>query len=356
MAQSATHTAAAFREGSDAELNKETATIADGGNRLNVEHELVSLHRNLLTVRVTEETLAARYREQEMRTPTHFGTGQEAVAVGVCQALRPDDVVFSHHRCHNHYVAKGGSIYELAAELYGRADGCSGGRGGSVHLTSPENGLIATSAILGEMTAVAVGAALSFKMDGLDRVAVTFFGEGAMDEGAFYEALNYASIKKLPVLFACENNLYATESPMSVRQAAGTELCDRVRAFKVEATTLDGNDVLEVYTAAKDAVAKLRAGDGPVFLEMMTYRWREHVGPNFDHELDRTYRSREEVEDWIENRDPVKLSGARLVDRGLASTDVLEDWRSRAQAEVDDAVERARNAPWPEVSTLFDLV
>ena len=348
--------AAAFWERRDAELTRETATIASESNRLNVEHELVSLHRKLLTVRVTEETLAARYREQEMRTPTHFGSGQEAVAVGVCQALRPDDVVFSHHRCHNHYVAKGGGIYELAAELYGRADGCSGGRGGSVHLTSPENGLIATSAILGEMTAVAVGAALSFKMDALDRVAVTFFGEGAMDEGAFYEALNYASIKKLPVLFACENNLYATESPMSVRQAAGTKLCERVRAFKIEATTLDGNDVLEVYTAAKDAVAKLRAGEGPIFLEMMTYRWREHVGPNYDHELDRTYRSREEVEDWIENRDPVKLSGARLVDRGLASSDELEDWRSRVQAEVDDAVEQARNSPWPEVSTLFDLV
>jgi pyruvate dehydrogenase E1 component alpha subunit len=348
--------AAAFWERRDAELTKETATVADRGNRLNVEHELVSLHRNLLTVRVTEETLALRYREQEMRTPTHFGTGQEAVAVGVCQALRQDDVVFSHHRCHNHYLAKGGNIYALAAELYGRADGCSGGRGGSVHLTAPEQGLIATSAILGEMTAVAVGAALSFKMDGLDRVAVTFFGEGALDEGAFYEALNYASIKKLPVLFACENNLYATESPMSVRQAAGTELCERVRAFKVEAATLDGNDVLEVYTAAKDAVAKLRAGQGPVFLEMMTYRWREHVGPHYDHDLDRTYRSREEVEDWIANRDPVKLSGARLVERGLATSGEIEDWRSRAQSEVDDAVERARNAPWPDVATLFDLV
>src|SRR5262249_39786630 len=171
---------------------------------------------DLLKVRLTEEILAERYREQEMRTPAHFGSGQEAVAVGVCSALRADDVVFSHHRCHNHYLAKGGSVYQLAAELYGRADGCS------AHLTGSDQGMIATSAILGETTAVAVGAALAFKMDGLDRVAVTFFGEGAMDEGSFYEALNYASIKRLPVLFACENNLYATESPLSVRQATGT--------------------------------------------------------------------------------------------------------------------------------------
>ena len=317
---------------------------------------LVSLHRHLLRVRLTEETLAGRYREQEMRTPAHFGTGQEAVAVGVCQALRSDDVVFSHHRCHNHYLAKGGGIYELAAELYGRADGCSGGRGGSVHLTAPEHGMIATSAILGEMTAVAVGAALSFQMDKSDRVAVTFFGEGAMDEGSFYESLNYAAIKKLPVLFACENNLYATESSLDVRQPKGTELCERVRAFKVQATTIDGNDVLEVYNHASDAVAKLRRGDGPVFLEMMTYRWREHVGPHFDHELKRTYRSRQEVDEWIAKRDPVKLSSARLSERDIAGASQLEAWRADMQTEVDSAVERARNAPWPDVSTLFDLV
>jgi pyruvate dehydrogenase E1 component alpha subunit len=316
---------------------------------------LVALHRDLLKVRLTEELLAERYREQEMRTPAHFGSGQEAVAVGVCSALRADDVVFSHHRCHNHYLAKGGSIYQLAAELYGRADGCSGGRGGSVHLTARDHGMIATSAILGETTAVAVGAALAFRMDGLDRVAVTFFGEGAMDEGSFYEVLNYASIKKLPVLFACENNLYATESPLSVRQAPGTDLCDRVRAFKVKAERIDGNDVLEVHRTTQEAVEALRRGDGPVFIECMTYRWREHVGPHFDHELKRTYRTREEVEAWMEQC-PVKRSGERLLQWGIASSVELDEWHLAMQAEVADAVERARNAPWPTVDTLFDLV
>jgi pyruvate dehydrogenase E1 component alpha subunit len=316
---------------------------------------LLALHRDLLRLRLTEETLALRYKEQEMRTPAHFGTGQEAVAVGVCRALRIDDVIYSHHRCHNHYLAKGGSIYELAAELYGRADGCSGGRGGSVHLTAPDKGVIATSAILGEMTAVAVGAALSFQMDKVDRVAVTFFGEGAMDEGSFYEALNYASIKKLPVLFACENNLYATESPLSVRQAEGTELCDRVAAFKVEAHKVDGNDVTAVYQAARDAVAKMRAGQGPVFLECMTYRWREHVGPQFDHDANRNYRTKDEFNLWLQYC-PVKLSEESLVKAGIATATDLDRLRAEMQSEVDAAIEKAKKAPWPSVSTLFDLV
>ncbi len=315
----------------------------------------MDLHRSLLRVRTTEEVLARCYRDGEMRTPAHFGTGQEAVAVGVCEALRRDDVVFSHHRCHNHFLAKGGSIYELAAELYGRADGCSGGRGGSVHLTAPEYGMIATSAILGEMTAVAIGAALAFQMDGSDRVAVTFFGEGALDEGSFYEALNYASIKALPVLFVCENNLYATETPLAVRQAPGTELCDRVKAFKVQATKIDGNDVLEVHQAALDAVSRIRAGHGPVFLECMTYRWREHVGPMYDHEQNRSYRGREEVEAWMA-RCPVRRSGQRLIEAQLATASDLEAEQRQIENFVEAEVARAKQAPWPAISTLFDHI
>lgn len=313
---------------------------------------LLDLHKSLLNLRLTEELLAERYREQEMRTPAHFGTGQEAVAAGVCGPLRRTDAVFSHHRCHNHYLAKGGSVYQLAAELYGRADGCSGGRGGSVHLTAPEHGMIATSAILGEMTAVAVGAALAFQMDRKDNIAVTFFGEGAMDEGAFYEALNYASIKRLPVLFVCENNLYATESPLSVRQAEGTDLCERVRAFKVDAHRIDGNDVLKVYRETERAVSQLRRGDGPVFLECMTYRWREHVGPHFDHDLKRTYRSRDEVEFWMAHC-PVKRSEQRLVESEICTREELHEISAAMRASIGATIERARHAPWPDVSTLF---
>jgi len=316
---------------------------------------LISLHQDLLKVLLTEETLAERYKQQEMRTPAHFGSGQEAVAVGVCHALRTDDVVYTHHRSHNHFLAKGGSTYELAAELYGRADGCSGGRGGSVHLTAPEVGFIASSAILGEMTAVAVGAALAFQMDKLDRVAVTFFGEGAMDEGSFYESANYAAVKKLPVLFVCENNLYATESPLHVRQAAETDLCERVRSFKIDAKRIDGNDVLEVFQTTQGVVEQLRSGNGPYFLECMTYRWREHVGPHFDHDLKRTYRTREEVEGWMA-RCPVTRSRERLMKSGIATEAQLDSWHDEMQRKVNADIDRAREAPWPAVSTLFDFV
>ncbi|MGM5024441.1 thiamine pyrophosphate-dependent dehydrogenase E1 component subunit alpha [Tardiphaga sp. 367_B4_N1_1] len=302
---------------------------------------------------MTEETLATRYTEQEMRTPTHFGTGQEAVAVGVCAALGTGDMVYTHHRSHNHFIARGGSVYELAAELYGRVDGCASGRGGSVHLTDPAKGFMVSSAILAETVATAVGTALAYAMDGEAKVAVCFFGEGTLDEGAFYEAINFAAIRKLPVIFACENNLYATESPLSVRQAEGSDLCDRLRAFKVTSERVDGNDVVAVYDAAARAVEQARSGGGPVFLECMTYRWREHVGPMFDHDAKRTYRDKAELDAWIA-KDPVWRSAARLVEQGIAKADEVEAWAAETKAEIEATVERARHAPWPSPDTLFE--
>jgi TPP-dependent pyruvate/acetoin dehydrogenase alpha subunit len=310
------------------------------------------LYRGLVRIRCSEETLADLYKQQEMRTPTHFGIGQEAVAVGVATALAKDDVAYSHHRCHNHYLAKGGGVFELAAELYGREAGASRGRGGSVHLTDREAGFIASSAILGQTIPVAVGSALAFKMDGVPRVAVTFFGEAACEEGVFYESLNYASIHRLPVLFVCENNLYSTESGLAVRQPPGTELTERARAFKVGADQVDGNDVFAVFAAAQAALAAIREGAGPRFLECMTYRWREHVGPLFDHEAGRTYRSREEVEAWM-GRCPVVGAERRILAEGWASRAEIEDWKAAAKTEIGSAVTRAKAARWPDPSDLF---
>lgn len=319
------------------------------------EKTRVELHKRLLLVRQTELTLAECYKEQEMRTPTHFGVGQEGVAVGVCKALRTDDVAYSHHRSHNHYLAKGGSVHGLAAELYGRETGCSRGRGGSVHLTAPEQGFIASSAILGETVAVAVGSAFSFKMDKSDRVATTFFGDAVAEEGIFYECLNYAALHHLPVLLVCENNLYATESPLSVRQPAGTDVCERVRTFNVAAEKVDGNDVAAVYQAAVKAVAAIRAGQGPQFLECSTYRWLEHVGPHFDYELQRTYRGKEELDRWMEIC-PVKRSGEGLVADGIASAEELEAWSEEAQQRIDADIARAYADPWPDPASLFENV
>jgi TPP-dependent pyruvate/acetoin dehydrogenase alpha subunit len=315
----------------------------------------IRLHKGLLRVRCAEEVLAEVYKQQEMRTPTHFGIGQEAVAVGVCEALREGDLIYSHHRCHTHYLAKGGSLVGLAAELYGRVNGCSRGRGGSVHLNDPGAGVVATAAILGGTVAAAVGSALAFAMDGVPRVAVCFFGDAAMEEGTIYECLNFAAIRKLPVLFVCENNGYSTESPLRVRQPAGTELCDRVRAFKVRAEKLDGNEVYAVHAAALDALAACRGGTGPVFLECLTYRWREHVGPYFDHELGRTYRNKEEVESWVA-RCPLKRSGESLAESGIATTEDLEQWRAEIEQQVRQRVAEAGRSPWPDPQSLLEDV
>ncbi|KJB94796.1 acetoin dehydrogenase [Skermanella aerolata KACC 11604] len=313
------------------------------------------MFKSVLRLRRAEESLAALYSEQEMRTPTHFGVGQEAVASGVCEALLPDDVVYSHHRCHNHYLAKGGSVAGLAAELYGRETGCANGRGGSVHLTAVDKGFVVSSAILGQTIAVATGSALAFQMDRSSRVAVTFFGEATCEEGVFYESMNYAALRKLPVLFVCENNLYSTESPLSTRQPTGTELCERARAFKVTAEKVDGNDTIAVFEAATRAVESIRAGNGPVFLECMTYRWREHVGPGFDHELGRTYRTKAELDKWIEHC-PVKLAGERLQSRGIASEAQIARWTEEVESEIRVAVLTAKQAPWPEAQNLFDNI
>jgi len=315
----------------------------------------IAMHKAMLRIRTTEETIAARYGSQNMRTPTHLGTGQEAVAVGVVSAMASGDAVYSHHRCHNHYLACGGSIEALAAELYGRSTGCSRGRGGSVHLTARDKGFIISSAILGETIAVATGSALAFAMDRSKHVAVTFFGEASCEEGIVYESLNYASIHKLPVVYVCENNLYSTETPINKRQPAGTELIERARSFKMQAMRVDGNDLSAVYEAATAAFARARAGEGPTFIECMTYRWHEHVGPMLDHEAGRTYRSKEEFETWV-TRCPLERSRKALIAQGLASNSMIDAWDAEFKINIAKAFDAAEAAPWPLTSELFENV
>jgi pyruvate dehydrogenase E1 component alpha subunit len=315
----------------------------------------LKLYQKLLELRYGELSLAERYKQQEMRTPTHFGVGQEAVAVGVCHHLKNTDVAYSHHRSHNHYLAKGGSFYRLAAELFGRATGCSGGRGGSVHLTSREHGFIASSAILGQAIAAATGSALALKMDKTSQVATAFFGDAVAEEGAFYESISYAALHKLPVLFVCENNGYATESPLSIRQPSGPSISDRVAAFGVPTLVIDGNDVFAVSVAAEHAISTIRNGSGPYFLEFNTYRWLEHVGPYFDHELQRTYRSKTELESWQQNC-PIKHCKAIMLELNFASAEELSELETSIQIRVEADIEKAYQDPWPEVQTLLHNV
>jgi TPP-dependent pyruvate/acetoin dehydrogenase alpha subunit len=312
------------------------------------EHER-RLLREMIRIRTIEQTIADLYPAGEMRTPTHFSIGQEAVAVGVCAALRRDDVVYSGHRCHAHYLAKGGNLAGMVAELYGRETGCARGRGGSVHLNDPDAGFIAASAILGQTMATAVGSALAFRMDGLDRVAVTFFGDGTVEEGIFHESLNFAVVKRLPVLFACENNGYSTHTSLGVRQPTNVSIHARAASYGMPSACVDGNDVFAVSAAAREAVELARRGEGPSFLECITYRWREHVGPLWDY--DKGYRTKAEVDEWIA-RCPVKRATERLVAEGTCSADEVARMERGCQEEVDRAVAAAKTAPFPAVQDL----
>lgn len=315
----------------------------------------IDLYKSLLSIRRAEEILADEYRKGTMRTPTHFGIGQEAVAVGVCAALQKNDVVYTHHRSHTHYLAKGGSLFGLIAELFGREGGCSRGRGGSVHLIDTDQGFWGSSPILGHSLALAAGSALAFQMDKKMQVAVAFFGEGACDEGAVWESLNFAAVKKLPVLFVCENNLYATETPLSVRMPAEAEICNKVRSFGVQAERIDGNNVFEMYSKAIEAVDLCRSGGGPIFLECMTYRWREHVGPLWDYEANRTYRSKDELEDWMV-KCPVKHCADALVASGDISCHELEAILKETDEIILKTMKDAYESPWPKPETLFENV
>jgi pyruvate dehydrogenase E1 component alpha subunit len=315
----------------------------------------IQLYKSMLRIRRVEETLAELYKQQKMRTPTHLGIGQEAVATGVCEALAMSDVIYTHHRSHSHYLAKGGNLVALVAELYGRETGCSRGRGGSVHIHDPKAGVIASAAILGETVATAVGSALAFAMDKKPRVAVSFFGDAVFEEGILYECFNFAALRKLPVLFVCENNGYSTESPVSVRQPPGTQLLDRARAFGIRSLLVDGNDVIAVYKAALAAVGNCRSGEGPVCLEFTTYRWREHVGPYFDFELGRTYRSEAETREWMANC-PVRRCAEGLLAEKLATEEVLATWANVIEEEIQAAVVEALKGAWPDFNSLLDNV
>ncbi|MFF7652555.1 thiamine pyrophosphate-dependent dehydrogenase E1 component subunit alpha [Streptomyces sp. NPDC007983] len=309
------------------------------------------LLRDMVRIRCVEEELADVYRdEQEMRTPVHFSIGQEATAVGVCAALRRVDVVYGGHRCHAQYLAKGGDLTAMVAELYGKQSGSAAGRGGSVHLTDRAAGFGASSAILGEMISVAVGAAWSFALRGESRVAATFFGDGASEEGVFHESLNFAALHRLPVVFVCENNQYSLSSPLPARQPPGTSISGRARAYGIPARRVDGNDVFAVSEAAQDAVRRCRRGDGPAFLELDTYRWREHVGPHWDYDV--SGRPKSDVDSWVA-RCPIRRAAETLSASDPGITDELAAWTREFRAEVHEAVAAAKASPFPAVADLL---
>src|SRR3954447_21845940 len=314
--------------------------------------DATTLLREMIRIRTAEETVARYYPEQEMRTPTHFSIGQEAVSVGVCQALEITDVAYSGHRCHGEYLAKGGSLLGMFAELYGRVDGCCKGRGGSVHLNAPEVGLVASSAILGETIATAVGSAWAFKMDGSPRIAVSFFGDGVTEEGIMHECLNFASVLQVPVLFICGNNGLSTNTTLDVRQPKGHQIWKWAAGYGIESALVDGNDVFAVYEAAQKAVAHIKAGKGPYFLEATYFRARVHVGFETDEMKNYTFRARDVVEAGLK-QDPVARATKRLIAEGACTQAEVDEWTAASFRELEEVVAAAKASPYPSVDDLL---
>jgi TPP-dependent pyruvate/acetoin dehydrogenase alpha subunit len=304
---------------------------------------LVSLFYDILRIRMVEERIASKYPEQKMRCPVHLSIGQEAVAVGVCKAALHSDYLVSGHRAHAHYLAKGGDLKAMIAEIYGKATGCAGGRGGSMHLVDQKIGMMGCTPIIGSSMPIALGLAFASIMKKENRVTIVCFGD-ACEEGIFAECLNFSALKKLPVLFLCENNLYSVYSPLSVRQPATRDLITIANGHGVWAKAEFGNDVLKVHSLAQSTMDHISSGNGPALLEFSTYRYREHCGPYFDKDLD--YRTKEELEKW-ENLCPIKQTQEQLLARGVLNSDDIEQIKIKINNEIDEAFLFAEQSSFP---------
>jgi pyruvate dehydrogenase E1 component alpha subunit len=309
----------------------------------------------MVKIRLCEESFVEPILNGEIRCPVHLYTGQEAIATGVCAALRKTDYIFGTHRSHGHYLAKGGGIKELVAEIYCKETGCSKGRGGSMHIIDPPNGMFGSAPIVGGTISLALGAALASKIRRDGRITVAFFGDGAAGEGVLYESLNFASLKKLPIIFACENNFYSTHMPISECRP-DQNIFKIAKPFCIQSYRVHGNDVLKVYEAARKSVGLCRKGQGPVFLEFVTYRLRGHVGP--DDNIQGTHadiRPKEEIERW-QRKDPIKRFRQFLVKDRILSEKDLRRIDQHVEREVRDAHAFARMSPLPRKRELTKYV
>jgi TPP-dependent pyruvate/acetoin dehydrogenase alpha subunit len=307
----------------------------------------------MLLIRETETSVAELIKSGGVKCPCHLGVGQEAIAVGVASQLRATDRAFGTHRSHPLFLAMGGSLDALYAEILGKITGCSKGLGGSMHLISEEVGFKGSVPIVGATVPLAVGAALAAKLDGNSAIAICSFGDGACEEGVVHESLNLAAVYELPVLFLCENNLFSSHLDIHLRQ-----MSDRMARFAdahhIPSRVVDGNDVFEVQSAAEDLISSIRDGKGPAFLETVTYRWLGHVGPNEDIDVG-VRRSTEELNLW-KNRDPIKRLVDAMINNDMLDMKEYEILFAEVQVEVKQAKEKAIAAPLPAVESFYDNV
>jgi pyruvate dehydrogenase E1 component alpha subunit len=306
------------------------------------------LLRTMLRIRRVQERIESEYLKDEMKTPVHLYIGQEAIATGVCATLRKDDAINSNHRSHGHYLAKGGDLKAMMAELFCRTTGCSKGYGGSMHLVDVEHGNLGTSAIVGGGIPIGTGLGLAFQMQKLDRVSVVFFGDGAADEGTLYESLNFAMLKNLPVVYVMENNGWAVCSPTATRHC-GDNVFHKGAEDRLFSAKIDGNDPEAVYETTLKAVERARRGEGPSFIECTTYRILGHAGCVTQDP--KGYRDPAEIESWRE-RCPVCAYQGKLLADGVVDATFLAAAESEIAAEIDAAFDFARQSPLPTAADL----
>jgi len=308
----------------------------------------LDLYYNMLRIRLTEEKIAELYSEQEMRCPVHLSIGQEATAVGVCAHLKKKDVVLSAHRAHAHYLAKGGDLKAMIAELYGKETGCAMGKGGSMHLIDLKAGFFAAVPIVGSTIPIATGVAWAFKMKKKDNIVVVFLGDGATEEGVFSEALDFASLKDVPIIFVCENNFYSVYSNLEVRQAKGREITKIAESHGVKSHKGNGNDILEVYNITETTINYVKNDKKPALIEFETFRWLEHCGPNWDDNLG--YRRKGELQKWMDAC-PIKNFEKILIGNELDKNKIKE-LKEKISKEIDEAFDFAKKSPFPSIELL----
>lgn len=313
---------------------------------------LHQLYWQMKRIRLIEETMADLYADQEMRCPVHLCIGQEAISAGIAAVVRRQDLMLSNHRAHGHYLAKGGDPVKLFAEIYGRADGCAGGRGGSMHLVDLSVNFLGSTPIVASIIPVATGVAFGEKLQKRKTVTAVFLGEAAVEEGAFHESVNFAVLKKLPILYVCENNLYSVYTPLKERQPSRS-IARLASGHGLTTFIADGNDVVAVYETVMRAFFYIRAGRGPVLIELPTYRWREHCGPNFDNHIG--YRTETEFNKW-KRKDPLVRFQKLLKQQKLLPAADLQKIDRELETEITRVVKEAKKSPLPKMTKNSALV
>ena len=318
-----------------------------------LKKEKIELLKKMKLIRIVEESIAEKYSEEKMRCPTHLYTGQEAIAAAIGLLLNKSDYVISTHRSHGHYLAKGGDLKKMLAEIYGKSNGCSKGYGGSMHLIDLNVNFMGSTAIVGNSLPVGAGLALTIKIEKSKKISCIFLGEGCVEEGIFHETVNFCAVHKLPVLFVCENNLYSVYSSLSTRQPKKRSIAKMVNAMGVKSFSIDGNDANKIYEFTSKELLKIRLGLGPRFIEFKTYRWREHCGPNFDNNIG--YRSEKEFILW-KKKDPIRKYESKLLKKNEISQTEIEKINIDLLKKTKLAFEYAEKSPFPKSGEAFKNV